>query len=329
MFRPPVGLLALAFLGALPCPAAVTPAFPHQPVSALPITDRVRVPVGPAWLGTGFGSVWLSKSDSKSVLRIDPATNQVVARIRVGSDPELGIGIGLGSVWVADPKDRSLTQIDPRTNSVVRVIPVNLPDEAEGSIGVGAGGIWLLTNDNGTDSGTLSRVDPDSGKVTATIKVKPKSHAALVAFDAVWVSSTGAGTVLRIDPRSNAVVAEIPVHAEPRFMAAGADAVWVMSQGDGTLARIDPKTNRVAATIEVGVPGEGGDICVAADYVWVSAEGVPLTQIDPRDNTVVRQFVGGKKDDTLRVDFGSAWIVDELKGQIWRISLQTMREMSP
>jgi len=299
----------------------------QHPVSALPIVERIKVPVGPAWLETGYGSVWVSKIDSGSVLRIEPATNEVVATIKVGSHPELGIGIGLGSVWVADTKDGSLTQIDPKTNKVVRTIPVNIPEETEGSIGVGEGSVWLLTNENGTDSGTLSRLDPVSGKVTANIKVKPKSHAATVAFGSVWVTSSGDGTVERVDPRTNAVSAQIRVHASPRFLAAGADSLWVLCQGDGTLARIDPRTNRVVATVEVGVPGEGGDLSIGEDYVWVSAEGVPLSQIDPRTNKLIRQYVGGSKDDTLRVGFGSAWIVEEMTGQIWRVSLEKLNEM--
>jgi virginiamycin B lyase len=294
------------------------------PISALPIVERIKVPVGPAWLETGYGSVWVSKIDTSTLLRIDPATNKVVATITVGSQPELGIGIGFGSVWIADTKDRTLTQIDPAANKIVRTIPVNIPDETEGSIGLGEGSIWLLTNENGTDSGTLSRLDPVSGNVTANIRVKPKSHAAVVAFGAVWVTSSVDGTVARIDPRKNAVVAEIPVHALPRFLAAGADSLWVLSQSDGTLARIDPLTNRVVATVEVGVPGEGGDLSIAEGYVWVSAEGVPLSQIDPRTNKLIRQYVGGVNDDTLRVDFGSAWIVDELNGQVWRIALKKL-----
>jgi streptogramin lyase len=89
-------LPAPAYLAEVTCQAADIPAYGQHPVSVLPIVDRIRVPVGPAWLGAGFGSVWLSKSDSKSVLRIDPATGHVVARIAVGSDPELGIGVGMG-----------------------------------------------------------------------------------------------------------------------------------------------------------------------------------------------------------------------------------------
>jgi virginiamycin B lyase len=294
----------------------------QSPLSALPVIARIGVPAGPGWLGVGYGSVWLSKSQSKSVYRIDPVTNRVVATIPVGSDPELGVGFGLGFVWIADTKDHSLTQIDPKTNKAVRTIAVSLADEPEGSIGVGEGGIWILTNEGGTDSGTLSRVDPVSGRIVANIKVRPKSHAAEVAFRSVWVTSSTDNMVLRIDPRTSKVVTEIHVHPGPRFLAGGFGALWVLSQGDGTLARIDPGTNRVVSTIEVGVPGPGGDLAVGDGYVWVSAEGTPLTQIDPRTNEVVRQFVGGERLDTLRVGFASAWLADELGGLVLRASVQ-------
>jgi virginiamycin B lyase len=323
----PLLLLGAVMAAATAAPAGRAPAepkLPQLPLAKLPIVARIKVPVGPAWLETGFNSVWLTKIKSRAVFRIDPGTNKVVARIPVGSNPELGIGIGLGFAWVADTKDRTLTQIDPATNSVVRVIPVNVPDDTEGSIGVGEGSVWVLTNDGGTDSGTLSRIDPVSGHIVANIAVKPKSHAATVAFGAVWVTSTGSGSVLRIDPATNAVVAEIAVHAKPRFLAGGEGSLWVLSQSDGTLARIDPATNRVVATISVGVPGEGGDLAVGEHYVWVSAERVPLTQVDPVTNKVLRQFAGGRRDDTMRVGFGAAWIVDENHGQIWRVDLDAL-----
>ena len=239
----------------------------------------------------------------------------------MGPSPELGVGIGLGSVWIADTKDRTFTQIDPRNNTVLRKIPAPFPKETEGSFGVGEGSLWILTNEGGTDSGTLTRVEPSSGKILANIKVESKSHSAIVAFGSVWVSSTGHGNVVRVDPGTNSVTAEIAVHAAPRFMAAGEGSLWVLSQGDGSLARIDPAHNQVIATIDVGVPGEGGDLSIGENYVWVSAERVPLSQVDPRTNRLVAQFAGGRLDDTLRVGFGSAWIVDEAHGQIWRVDL--------
>jgi virginiamycin B lyase len=328
MWQKPAGL-SIALMGvaclpqarmALAAPASVVSK--QFQISALPVVARIKVPVGPGWLETGFGSLWVSKSRSKRVLRIDPATNQIVARIPVGSDPELGIGVGLGFVWIADTKDHSITQIDPQTNRVVRTIPVNVGDDPEGSIGVGEGSIWVLTSEGGTDSGTLTRIDAESGEVRTNITVRPKSHAAIVAFNSVWVTSTGSNTVSRIDPTLNTVMAEIPVHSLPRFLIASEDSVWVLSQGDGSLIRVDPSNNRVAAVIEMGVPGPGGDLSVGENYVWVSAERVPLSQIDPQKNRLVRQFVGGRKDDTMRVGFGSAWVLDERHGEIWRIDLE-------
>ncbi len=324
-------LYAIALIGLFSGTAVcgVTPKITSKQfaLASLPIVDRIKVPVGPGWLEVGFGSVWVTKSDSHIALRINPVTDHIVAKMAVGSDPELGIGMGLDFAWVADPKDHTITQIDPRTNQVVRTIPVNIAADPEGSIGVGEGSIWVLTNEGGTDAGTLTRIDSASGKTTANIPVRPKSHAAIVAFKSVWVTSSGGGTVTRVDPRSNAVVAEIPVHALPRFLIANKDAIWVLCQSDGTLIRIDPTSNRVVATIEVGVPGDGGDLSVDNRYVWVSAEGVPLSQVDPDSNRLARQFVGGKKDDTLRVGYGYAWILDEIHGEIWKIDLSKLEKL--
>jgi virginiamycin B lyase len=322
-----IAVLLAMFAGA-PTPAASPGIAGHQlPLQKIPVTERIQVPAGPGWLEVGYGSIWVSKSDTHEVLRIDPIAGRVVAKIPVGGDPELGIGVGLGFLWIPDPKNGTITQISPDTNRVVRVIKVPLAADPEGSIGVGAGSLWVLTNNGGTDSGTLTRLDARSGKVQANIPVQPQSHAALFAFDAVWVTSSVKNTVRRIDPGTNRVTDTIEVAAQPRFMASGDDAVWVFSQGDGSVSRIDSRKPRVAAHIALDVPGEGGDLAVGEGAVWVSAEGVPVSQVDPVRNELVSQFVGGKKDDTMRVGFGSIWVISELDGEIWRISADALKRM--
>jgi YVTN family beta-propeller protein len=184
-----------------------------------------------------------------------------------------------------------------------------------------------LTDDNGTDSGTLSRHDPTTGKIVAEIPVKSKSYAVVVADDAVWVTNSANASVQRVDTRTNQVVAEIPVHPSPRFLAAGQSAIWVLSQGDGALVRIDPAMNQVAATIELGFPGPGGDLWVDDGVVWASAEGAPVSMIDPGSDTLVAQFVGGKRMDTLRAAYGAVWVVEEPTGKIWKVSIPRLREM--
>src|SRR5438309_2266326 len=37
-------------------------------------------------------------------------------------------------------------------------------------------------------------------------------------------------------------------------------SVWTLNQGDGTVSRVDEKSRKVIATIQVGIPGAGGDI---------------------------------------------------------------------
>ncbi|HKV39800.1 MAG TPA: hypothetical protein VJX67_11355 [Blastocatellia bacterium] len=295
------------------------------PLSSLAIRAGISVPGGPDWLAAAFGSMWVSNSPRNSVSRIDPASNRVLATISVGQDPCLGIGVGLGSVWIPNCKDKTLSRIDPRTNKVVRTFPINIDGEGEGAIATGYHSIWLLTNDAGTDSGTLSRIDPLTGKTVAMIPVCPKSNVAVTGYGAVWVTGTGCNTVFRIDPRANVVDARIPVGPTPRFTAAGGNGVWVLNQGDGTVSRIDPRTNKVVATIEVGVPGAGGDIAVGAHSIWVSADGLPVSEINPRSNKVVRQYAGGGGADAIRIGFGSAWVSDHRKGEVWRIGIPRKR----
>jgi sigma-70-like protein/putative pyrroloquinoline-quinone binding quinoprotein len=76
-----------------------------------------------------FGSVWLSATNDAAVVRVDPRTRRVLARIPVGMD--VNIGAGAGAIW-AVPRRPSmgatiLVRIDPRTNRVVARIQVPSP----------------------------------------------------------------------------------------------------------------------------------------------------------------------------------------------------------
>jgi hypothetical protein len=79
----------------------------------------------------------------------------------------------------------------------------------------------------------------------------------------------------------------------------------------------------VTASIQVGIPGTGGDIGYGADSVWPTVFEVPLTRIDARPNKVVKQWVG-KGGDSLRVGFDSIWITDYKRGLLERIPIQQL-----
>src|SRR5204862_2357729 len=95
---------------------------------------------------------------------------------------------------------------------------------------------------------------------------------------------------------------------------------WALNQGDGSVSRVDPKTNQVVATIQAGIPGKGGDISVGEGFVWVTAQNVPLTKIDPATNKVVVQFVGDG-GDALRVGQGAIWLCSFFLEEAWHVSL--------
>jgi streptogramin lyase len=82
--------------------------------STLRVSRRAKLGVLSQKPAVAFGSVWLASRGG--VLRIDPATLRVVARIPARS---LTVAIGEESVWAFDPVHSVVRKIDPRTNRVV------------------------------------------------------------------------------------------------------------------------------------------------------------------------------------------------------------------
>jgi virginiamycin B lyase len=117
----------------------------------------------------------------------------------------------------------------------------------------------------------------------------------------------------------------ITVAEGPRFTTEGAGSLWVLSQSDGSVSRIDPASNKVAALIPVHVPGKGGEICYGGGFIWVTMDGNPVTRIDPATNKVIDQYGNYPKADAIRYGFGSVWVSDHGKGELWRIDPEKMR----
>jgi YVTN family beta-propeller protein len=116
---------------------------------------------GALWVG-GF----LGADQGDPVMRLDPATGKVT---RIGGDRDfLGpyMAGGFGSIWTADSDERltafTVTRVDAATARIRASIPVGRSPQA---IAVGEGYVWSANH----DEGTLSRIDPATNEVTATI----------------------------------------------------------------------------------------------------------------------------------------------------------------
>ena len=267
----------------------------------------------PDWQVVTEDAVWVSNGPKNSLHRLDPKSNTVVAAIDVGKKPCSGLAAGFGSIWVPNCVDKTVSRVDIATNKVVATIPVG-PAESEGGIAASSDAIWLPSD----KTGVLSRIDPKTNEVVASIKIAAGSPSAVYGDGAIWVSSTEESVVTRVDAKTNEVTDKIPVGPKPRFLTFGGGSVWTLNQGDGTVTRIDTKKRKSVATIEVGVPGTGGEIAYGEGYIWLTVFQIPLTQIDPKTNTVVKQWVG-PGGDAVRVGHGSVWLSNLRQQNLWRI----------
>jgi YVTN family beta-propeller protein len=210
------------------------------------VTGKVRVGAGPCGVAIGAGSVWVDGYTSASVVRVDPKRMKVVKRIKL-PDRIWDATFGAGSVWATETSLGVVARINPKTNRVSRrfVMP---GATGLGNLRYGGRAVWV-----GEQFGNrVFRIDTRIGRVSF-VRVGNGPRALAVSPTAVWVSNFSDNTVSRIDPSTRKVVATIPVGKGPDNAAiAGDGTVFVPDVTAGTVSRIDPATNKVVDTIEVG-----------------------------------------------------------------------------
>jgi virginiamycin B lyase len=284
-----------------------------QPEAVFPVEGT------PDWQVITDEAVWVTNGPKNTIHRLDPKTNQVVAAIEVGRKPCSGLAAGFGSIWVPVCGDKTIARVDAKTNQVTATVPVG-PAQSEGGIAAGAGSVWIVSD----PKGVLSRIDPATNKVAAEIAVPAGSASCIFAEGAVWVTTPETGMLTRVDPATNRLTASIDVGPQPRFLTAGAGSIWTLNQGDGTVSRVDAATNKRLAKIEVGIPGGGGEIAFGEGHVWATVFQIPLSEIDPATNQVIRQWTG-PGGDSVRLGHGSLWLSNLRAGNVWRIDLRGLR----
>lgn len=224
-----------------------------------PTTDDVvaTVPVdgSPDQVAATTDAVWVTDGDH-TLIRIDPATNDVTATVDVASGPS-GVAATEDAVWVASASAGEVSRIDPTTNDVVATVEVAFPESvaiADGAVWVtGSGPAGKRAQETTPQDGIVSRIDPDTNEVVATVAIGPPGGVA-VAGGAVWVASgtysagKGAqdvvdpGVVSRIGADTNEVTVTLDVGDGAAGVSATDDAVWVANQVDDTVSRIFPGT---------------------------------------------------------------------------------------
>jgi YVTN family beta-propeller protein len=234
-------------------------------------TPTMALAAAPTRLAAATDAVWVLTPADNSVVRINPATNDVVATIGVGRAPS-GLAAGAGAVWVSRRSDGAVVRIDPATNRVVATIPVG---RAPGAMTVAGGVVWVSLPEHG-----LGRIDPASNRSTV-VRVPGCCAGELAAGEgALWVANRGDDTLVRVDPATGRVAARIllpkTTEQRPHQVAVGDGAVWVTSaarRGAANLLwRVDPASNQVTGTLDLGPTAAGGipnSVAAGDGAVWV------------------------------------------------------------
>ena len=259
----------------------------------------------------GFGSIWTYDVSSRHVLRIDPDSHRVVARIGIpGAPTDLALAVGTDAVWAAaalpithnaPPLPTApfpLFRIDPGTARVVARVPLRAPGGLMvRPVGVVAlpGAVWVWG-----EAGAV-RVDPVSGRVVAG--VRPARGERVLGFAAtatrLW-AATDTPRLWSFDAatgmRSGSV--RIPLASFGEKLIVLGDGI-VINRENGSIASIDPGTGKPFWVARFGVAPR--DLALSGGRLWVlvhdpAAAADELVALDPDTGRTVERIGLGTQD---------------------------------
>ena len=198
-----------------------------------------------------------------------------------------------------------------RGSSVTRVDPETMKVQATIRTGQGPG--WFVVTDDAVwvsnQMGVgMTRVDPETGD-TADAGDWPTCGRAILAFDSIWQPACGMQLVMRIDPTG--LTSTNVASDQTAVVRVGST---LMSGGPSGLARLDPKTN---AFVPIGGEDPGWLMAFDGRTIWSSDEH-KVFRINPVDGAVIA---------TLEIpEAGSVAFRD---GRTWVTSSTGLVEVAP
>jgi YVTN family beta-propeller protein len=219
-----------------------------------------------------------------------------------------------------------LVRIEPLTNKISSKVPLGTPMR----VAVGEGAVWVADS----TSGTVTRVDPDTGRAMKVIPLAKGLAGIAVGLGSVWVANTTDGKVYRIDPATNRVAQQIPVGVGIDPLVIGSGSVWVSNYRAGWVAQIDPARGQMVATTRLD---SVSDIAIETETLWAvtyrrggfSALDVDVYRIDPgaRDASFFTSLLkssgsGGSSAPRMTMaPGGTAWVTVAIDNTVIPVDL--------
>jgi YVTN family beta-propeller protein len=263
------------------------------------VIDQLSVGVRPGPMTAGGGAIWVANIDDRTLTRIDPRSRSVVHNIPLQRTPT-DVAYGEHAVWVANGLLGTIERVDPQFDTLDNPIETETGRASTGSVAVGFGSVWFVSgNSNGV------RLDPDSGRKTATFFSGASPAGIAVDGEAAWVANAGGNDVWRFSPATSQKVYMIST-ALPTGITSGGGAVWVASSGFNVVTRINPLTE---ATVPIPVGRHPSAIAYGAGSLWVAnGNDGTVWRIDPRTNTVTKKIKVGNDPEGIVVARNLVWV---------------------
>jgi hypothetical protein len=168
------------------------------PVAKPRVVARMQLVSTGGVLAPGFGAVWAVDTGTGEVLRVDPRTRRVTARVAIGWQPV--INVAESAVWATVGNE--LFRIDPDTSRVTARIGLGRTSQGPTDVLPGIGAMWVPSQTQ------LLRIDARRGVVGTRIELAGDAFLAFTAVsdgETIFVGRTDRG-LLRFDARTGAAI---------------------------------------------------------------------------------------------------------------------------
>jgi streptogramin lyase len=214
------------------------------------------------------------------------------------------VAIAPGAVWVGSTGPFAVHKIDSKTNQ--RIATVKLPGEPCAGLASGFGSLWIPLCGR---THRLARVDLESGKLLAVLKIGPAAAEGGVTTspDSVWLVTDKNGSLARIDPATGAVrqTIQIPPGSYNPFYSDG--QIWVTRAEGSEITAVDAATGLVAASVRTG-PGPRF-LTAGAGAVWTLNQGDgTLTRVDRKTKIAAKNIALGTPGHGGDISFGGGMV---------------------
>jgi DNA-binding beta-propeller fold protein YncE len=356
-----------------PTVTTVTTVLPSQPVLASDVGSQIEVNGLPCEIVADESGVWVGGPDEStyctlsegqlstepglfSVLRIDPATNQVEAAIDLSGRNMDQAALGEGRLWITAFEvggDHKISAIDVSTNTVTTAWG---SVECCSDVAVGEGGVWV-SGPNETNIPTVFRLDQETGELVTRIPLPGSAALGIAAGEgSIWVLLDGVdGSIMlvRIDPLTNQVagttdLGRASIFWGRSFLEVGEGFVWVVAPADceceGRVLKINPESGSIMIDTIVGRYPTA--VAVGEGFVWVIDSHSFLNTMNPdyldsadaenyelaviyRVDPATGELVGGplifdQQPSDLTVAHGALWVTHATSHLITRIEVEDL-----